>query len=444
MKLTKANKIQINSASLESTSSYGGLGRILSKMLLDNGHRYIVSSSLMGGNKPQFIRYPDGAKHHIYPQRQTSNINNASSSSNDMVRRIETPDLMISIMNPRLLDPSVYDGINSIMWTPSETARMMKSDVAVLKHASAIWGMSKFVNQTIKEAMPNNDNIFYVPCAIDEAFVPKKKKESRAYLSKMVMRASLVNNPTANPHDPAYRVTVNDLQDAFIYCFVGANSKDPSRKDFYALMDIFASVLVKVPNAYLYLHTASIYGEQWAKVAGDLGIAHRIICPSMEFYDMNFFEPEDLAIIYSACDVSVTAEWGAGFGLPPVEGMACGTPFIGLEHSSLTEHTHPSMLVKCKPKYLKVASNHDGERWWSGWDFDEIAKAWINYAKSSQFFKDSMREWSLDYAQQYYPNNVYHNHIAPFFELFEFPYAELFPQYDIGLAREKWREQCRL
>lgn len=443
MRVQKHHKIAINSAHPASTASYGVLAHTLSWMLLDEGYQYIINSSLMGGNKPEFMRLENGAKYHIYPQRQTSNMSQASSSSNDMVKRIETPDLMISIMNPRLLEPSIYDGANSIMWTPSETQNMMRSDVNVLKHASAIWGMSKFVTESIKRAMPDNDNIFYVPCAISPDFVPKKKQESRIYMASVSMRASLVNNPSKSARDSKYRITGKDLENAFIFGFVGANSKDPSRKDFYALMEIFAQVLPKVPNAYLYVHASSIYGEQWAKVAGDLGIDHRIICPTMEFYDMNMFESEDMAILYSAFDVSVTAEWGAGFGLPPVEAMACGTPFIGLEHTSLTEHTHPSMLVKSKPRYWRVAPNHDGERWASAWDIDEIAKAWVNYAKSAQSFADSMREWSLHYAQQYYPHNVYNSYVKPFFESFEFPH-EIGVQYDIGKAIDSWRAMCRI
>lgn len=437
MKVTKQTKIQINAAHPHSVASYGVLANVLSRTLLSNGFEYIVASSLMGGNKPEF--FTNGTQHfHVYPQRQMPNIGVAGSSSNDMVYRLEQSHLMISIMNPRLLDVATYSKRNSIMWTPSETDEMMPSDIKVLEHASAIWGMSKFVTESIKRAMPHKDNIYYVPCMIYDDYVPKNKQVARDYLAHHSMRALLVNNPMQSANDPRYRPTYNELKDAFILGFNGANTQDPSRKDFYSLVEIFALILKQVPNAYLYLHTASLYGEAWWLLAKDLGVDHRILCPVMEMYDMNYFEPEDLAIIYSAWDVSLDVEYGAGFGLPPVEAMACGVPFIGLEHTSLTEHTHPHLLIKSKPKYWRVAPKHEGKKWASAWDIDVIARACIDYVKSKQQFKDNMREWAINYAQQYYPQNVYDNYIAPFFAEFDFPY-----EHDTFLDLAEWRNSWR-
>ena len=442
MRINKQHKIQINAPHPDSPSSYGVLANVLTKALLAQGYEYIVNSSLMGGNAPSF-NSSDGQRLHIYPQRQTTNMGSASSSSNDMAYRLEQPHLMISILNPRLLDVSTYKDRNSIMWTPSETDEMMPSDVKALENASAIWGMSKFVTESIKRAMPHKDNIYYVPCMIFDEYVPKHKQVARDFLAQHSMRASLVNNPITNINDPRYRPTYNELKDAFIFGFNGANSHDPSRKDFYALVEIFALILQKIPNAYLYIHTASLYGEAWWLTAKELGVDHRILCPMMEMYDLNYFAPEDLAIIYSAWDVSLDVEYGAGFGLPPVEAMACGVPFIGLEHTSLTEHTHPSLLVKSKPRYWRVAPKHEGKRWASAWNIDEVARACINYAKSSQSFKDSMRDWSLQYAQQYYPRNVYNSYILPFFAKFEFPHTAT-TRLELGNWREHWRNRARI
>jgi glycosyltransferase involved in cell wall biosynthesis len=46
---------------------------------------------------------------------------------------------------------------------------------------------------------------------------------------------------------------------------------------------------------------------------------------------------DDLPVLYSLCDVFVFPSLYEGFGLPPLEAMACGTPVICSNSSSLPE-----------------------------------------------------------------------------------------------------------
>jgi glycosyltransferase involved in cell wall biosynthesis len=48
-------------------------------------------------------------------------------------------------------------------------------------------------------------------------------------------------------------------------------------------------------------------------------------------------DDEDLAMLYSACEMFVFPSFEEGFGLPPIEAMACGAPVITSDGSSLRE-----------------------------------------------------------------------------------------------------------
>ena len=54
-------------------------------------------------------------------------------------------------------------------------------------------------------------------------------------------------------------------------------------------------------------------------------------------YFLGFVPDEDLAKLYSACQVFVFASLYEGFGIPPLEAMACGAPVVLSDQSSLPE-----------------------------------------------------------------------------------------------------------
>ena len=62
----------------------------------------------------------------------------------------------------------------------------------------------------------------------------------------------------------------------------------------------------------------------------DLGLADSVIFPG-------FLSPEELPLWYNAADVFVYPSLYEGFGLPPLEAMACGTPVITSNASALPE-----------------------------------------------------------------------------------------------------------
>ena len=50
-----------------------------------------------------------------------------------------------------------------------------------------------------------------------------------------------------------------------------------------------------------------------------------------------YVDDEDLPALYSACEVFVYPSLYEGFGLPPLEAMACGAPVVTSDTSSLPE-----------------------------------------------------------------------------------------------------------
>ena len=52
---------------------------------------------------------------------------------------------------------------------------------------------------------------------------------------------------------------------------------------------------------------------------------------------MDYIDDEDLPAIYNMCDLFVFPSMHEGFGLPPLEAMACGAPVLASRNSSLPE-----------------------------------------------------------------------------------------------------------
>jgi len=103
------------------------------------------------------------------------------------------------------------------------------------------------------------------------------------------------------------------------------------RKNFSRLIEAY-SLLV---THYLSLKLVIVGGKGWfydeifAKVR-ELGLEGRVIFPG-------FIAEEDLPALYSLAELLVFPSLYEGFGLPPLEAMACGVPVVTSNTSSLPE-----------------------------------------------------------------------------------------------------------
>ncbi len=69
-------------------------------------------------------------------------------------------------------------------------------------------------------------------------------------------------------------------------------------------------------------------------------------------------QPE-LAYLYGSCDVFVSTSWREGFGLPPLEAMACGAPVVLTDSGGVREFARDGenclLLPPRKPEALAEA-----------------------------------------------------------------------------------------
>jgi glycosyltransferase involved in cell wall biosynthesis len=119
------------------------------------------------------------------------------------------------------------------------------------------------------------------------------------------------------------------------------------RKNYKMLIRAFKGVAEKMPHA-LY-------------IAGGTGWMHDEILAEIEHQGLNgrvrflgFVDDADLPALYSAADLFVYPSLYEGFGLPPLEAMACGTPAILSNASSLPEVAGENGAVLLPPQETAV------------------------------------------------------------------------------------------
>jgi glycosyltransferase involved in cell wall biosynthesis len=146
--------------------------------------------------------------------------------------------------------------------------------------------------------------VHVVPCGVDEDFQPLKDQRALdAFRSKAQLPEQMI-------------------------LFVG--TIDP-RKNLTLLLRGFA--LLRKKSARPRLVIGGARGWHWHEVfsvVDELGLAEEVIFPG-------YIPREELPLWYNAADLLVYPSLYEGFGLPPLEAMACGTPVITSNTSSLPE-----------------------------------------------------------------------------------------------------------
>ena len=125
--------------------------------------------------------------------------------------------------------------------------------------------------------------------------------------------------------------------DKFVITNVNRNQQ---RKDIPRTLVAFREFKKRRPNSAIYLHMAAQdQGWNLPEVVRSIGLqmGEDVLMPGGDFGPNQGYPLPILNFIYNASDAVVSTTLGEGFGLSTVEAMACKTPIIFPNNTSLTE-----------------------------------------------------------------------------------------------------------
>ena len=185
---------------------------------------------------------------------------------------------------------------------------------AALPCAERVVTVSEFTAARIAHHHPNlTERTVVVPNAAGDAFRGVLTDRAEAIARARVLA------PEANVRSPALLYVGTELP----------------RKNIGVLIDMLAAVRRTHPAAQLW-KVGSAGGQRWRQATVDRIAAAGLVVGQ----DVVFFEgvdDADLALLYRAADVFVTASLYEGFGLPVAEAMAVGTPVVVTDRGALPE-----------------------------------------------------------------------------------------------------------
>ena len=195
------------------------------------------------------------------------------------------------------LIPWVYEKDRSAFW---------KDNISGLKKADAIITVSEFSkNEIIKHLNYPAKNIHIVKDAVDHSFYYENRDKQ------------ILNN-------------LGILNHQKVVLYVGSETP---RQNVPILIKAFARLKKEIPGVKLLkIGESQSYGarEIILNLINDLHLQEDVIF-------VGYVPEEDMPRWYNAADILVYPCEYAGFGLPPLEAMACGTPVITSNTTSLPE-----------------------------------------------------------------------------------------------------------
>ena len=214
-----------------------------------------------------------------------------------------------------VLHDIIYEARPDLYNWPSIFDRILLKKVSKIsaKKAKVIFTCSQFSKKEIlKYYKVDPKKVYVVPLAAEESF--RVIPETFSVLKKKY-----------------------GIKDKFIF-YVGDILK---RRFVIETIEAFVKVADKLPN-YQFLIGGKNYTDQ--KIKGR-GIVH-----------VDYIDEKDLPLLYNAADLFIWLSSYEGFGLPPLEAMACGTPVVTTKMGSLPEAVGNAAIFVKNPEDIEEIS----------------------------------------------------------------------------------------
>lgn len=177
--------------------------------------------------------------------------------------------------------------------------------------------------------------------AADAVIVPSEavKSETCERFKLDATRVFVVPEAARQFFQPASSVEIAAVKARFGISdpFIFAVGTIEPRKNYLMLIDALVNVLKSRPDLNPQLVIAGAFGWKSEEVLSRIETS-----PARERIVLSgYLTDVDLRALYSACAVSVYPSLYEGFGLPPLEAMACGAPVIASNIPSVAETVGP-------------------------------------------------------------------------------------------------------
>jgi glycosyltransferase involved in cell wall biosynthesis len=221
-----------------------------------------------------------------------------------------------------------------IPWVPIDHDEVTPSVNASLEYAADVIAFSRHGQKALDRQGIASE---YIPHGIDtDLFAPLENENDQADL----------------------RAEFGFSKGKFLVGMIAANNYYPSRKAIPQVLVAFRDFLDRVDgDAALYLHMVadeSKLGVDVLAICESLGLEYGSEVFAADSYGYHLgYSQANLVKLYQCFDVLANPSMGEGFGIPIIEAMACGTPVIATQGTSMTE-----LVLGCG---LLVS----GDPWWS-------------------------------------------------------------------------------